>query len=326
MRIDGNTTLDDIMHSDETLDVEVHEDELAHHGIKGQRWGIRRFQRKDGSLTPAGEKRRAKLESEIEKLGGKKSDNASDAKGSGSASGSGKKSVNDMSDEELTKAINRARMEDTYRQLRPEPQPVDKNAFMKQMVNDMVKPALINSGRTFLQNSLSKAGENLLKGKVDPNSLEALKKTYDKLDIQAKINKLKNNPEGDTNWDNMLKKQQYELNKKKIDEANAAEQAARDADARAKQRDMDAYNDFQKSYMDSLNPKPNTTYSNKGGERGQVNPNEERGLSILNNSITNVSKTDVSSGRSATSSHMNDSYSELIDKNGDVILRWGGDD
>ena len=35
--------------------------ELYHHGIKGQRWGVRRFQNKDGSLTPAGEKRQAKL-------------------------------------------------------------------------------------------------------------------------------------------------------------------------------------------------------------------------------------------------------------------------
>lgn len=31
--------------------------ELQHHGIKGMKWGIRRFQRKDGSLTPAGKKR-----------------------------------------------------------------------------------------------------------------------------------------------------------------------------------------------------------------------------------------------------------------------------
>lgn len=30
---------------------------LTHHGIKGQKWGIRRFQKKDGSLTPAGKKR-----------------------------------------------------------------------------------------------------------------------------------------------------------------------------------------------------------------------------------------------------------------------------
>lgn len=33
------------------------DEELYHHGIKGQKWGVRRFQNKDGSLTPAGEKR-----------------------------------------------------------------------------------------------------------------------------------------------------------------------------------------------------------------------------------------------------------------------------
>lgn len=32
-------------------------DELVHHGIKGQKWGVRRFQNKDGSLTPKGKKR-----------------------------------------------------------------------------------------------------------------------------------------------------------------------------------------------------------------------------------------------------------------------------
>lgn len=31
--------------------------ELYHHGIKGQHWGVRRFQKKDGSLTTAGKKR-----------------------------------------------------------------------------------------------------------------------------------------------------------------------------------------------------------------------------------------------------------------------------
>jgi hypothetical protein len=31
--------------------------DLQHHGIKGQKWGVRRFQKKDGSLTPAGKKR-----------------------------------------------------------------------------------------------------------------------------------------------------------------------------------------------------------------------------------------------------------------------------
>lgn len=33
---------------------------IFHHGIKGQKWGVRRFQNKDGSLTAAGKKRVSK--------------------------------------------------------------------------------------------------------------------------------------------------------------------------------------------------------------------------------------------------------------------------
>ena len=32
-------------------------DAISHHGIKGQRWGIRRFQNPDGTLTEEGRKR-----------------------------------------------------------------------------------------------------------------------------------------------------------------------------------------------------------------------------------------------------------------------------
>ena len=31
--------------------------QINHHGVKGMKWGVRRFQNEDGSLTPAGKKR-----------------------------------------------------------------------------------------------------------------------------------------------------------------------------------------------------------------------------------------------------------------------------
>lgn len=86
--------------------------ELYHWGIKGQKWGIRRYQNKDGSLTPAGRKRYAE---ETEK--------AEAAKGSVSVEKSVKKAINsgniddvtkwrkDMTNDELKKALERVDLE-----------------------------------------------------------------------------------------------------------------------------------------------------------------------------------------------------------------------
>ena len=42
---------------------------IEHHGIKGQKWGVRRYQNPDGTLTPLGRKKLGRLEQRVAKLG-----------------------------------------------------------------------------------------------------------------------------------------------------------------------------------------------------------------------------------------------------------------
>lgn len=76
---------------------------LKHHGIKGQKWGVRRFQNKNGTYTPAGRKRRQDNWSE-------------DARSTHQLK---KKSVNEMSNAELRKYNERIRLEQEYSKLNP---------------------------------------------------------------------------------------------------------------------------------------------------------------------------------------------------------------
>lgn len=98
---------------------------LAHHGIKGQRWGIRRFQREDGSRTSAGKKRRDLL----------------DRKNSRTTSKEKKK----MSDEQLKKRIERLKMEKELKTLEHDTMNSGK-AFTEDVMKSIGKKALIQIG------------------------------------------------------------------------------------------------------------------------------------------------------------------------------------
>lgn len=87
---------------------------LEHYGTKGQKWGIRRYQYKDGTLTPLGRKRLEKLTKEQSKLltNSKQQEEKAPAK----------KSVKDLSDEELRSTINRLQMEKQLTELTKQPE------------------------------------------------------------------------------------------------------------------------------------------------------------------------------------------------------------
>lgn len=207
----------------------VNEDELYHWGIKGMKWGVRRYQNSDGSLTAAGRKRYTDKDGNLNAAGKKKFGNSVKTKTESEAETPKRKSVKDMTDDELNKAVIRARQEDEYNRLRPEPKPEVKNAtakaFAKRLVNEVAVPALINSGKNALQKALDKQANELLKDKVDPNSKEALQKTYDKLKLKNDIEKLKS---GRSSMEDLAK--EYALRKNlmrdaKIDEDKQAEEA-----------------------------------------------------------------------------------------------------
>ena len=308
-------------------------DELTHHGIKGQRWGIRRFQRKDGSLTPAGEKRRAKLESELDKLGGK--GDAAGASGGGSRGGGStarKKSASEMSDDELNKALNRARMEDEYSQRRPE-NVAEKPKFMKKMVDEAVVPAMVSSGKTFLQNSLNKLGEKILQDKIDPNSIEALTQTRDKLKLQQQIDRLKNKVDDDINWENMIKKQTWEKNNKAAkDELDAAKKAAKEAadkakaDEAARKANEAISNDYYNSSYRGMSSKYRTEQINRGRDWTQ------NALSRLPSGNSESSTKSINSGKNhitglldgSTTRPKSDQKLATYDENGNFIGYWSG--
>ena len=100
----------EFMHSEDNLDV------LFHHGIKGQRWGVRRYQNEDGSLTSAGQ---ARYNSDGTKKDPKK-----------------------MSDEDLRKSNQRLQSEQLYKQLRDRDNP-SKEAGKTALT------ALVATGATF---------------------------------------------------------------------------------------------------------------------------------------------------------------------------------
>lgn len=107
------------------------DEELAHYGIKGMKWGVRRYQNKDGSYTSAGLRRRRQTSSDYEETKELR-----------------KKSYKELSDSELKRLNKRLNLESEYRRLNP--QGIERG---KKIARDLVATAGLIGGLYAIRNS-----------------------------------------------------------------------------------------------------------------------------------------------------------------------------
>lgn len=156
----------------------VYSDELCHYGIRGMRWGIRRYQNSDGSLTTAGRNRystgkhhsiftRKKTTSKVKTKPAEEKPK--------------QKSVSEMSDAELNAFLNRKRLEQQYYQLMATPQKKSVVTKGKEMVGKALENAAQDTLTQIAKYAMAKGvnkmlGDNVVNAKVTDKEKEAKNK------------------------------------------------------------------------------------------------------------------------------------------------------
>lgn len=136
-------------------------DSIYHFGIKGMKWGIRRYQNKDGSLTAAGKKRYNEGEQ------------SSKEKTVSSTSSNRSRSISELSDTELRTRINRLNLEKQYKQLISEGASSDTkqvkegksfaNEIKDRAVKNVFLPAAEEIGRQIVRSKLAEFSNKAFK-------------------------------------------------------------------------------------------------------------------------------------------------------------------
>ena len=122
------------------------------------KWGIRRYQNKDGTLTEAGRKKMAKLDKEYSKLTGQNRNRNTESPNT---------RLSKMTDDEIRARINRINLERDYLDLINNQDSINKQSkgkgFIKTVRSDVIKPVAIDLGRQALKSGGVKILNNLVK-------------------------------------------------------------------------------------------------------------------------------------------------------------------
>lgn len=308
------------------------ENELYHHGIKGQKWGVRRYQNPDGSLTLAGKKRALKVQNDYTELSKNKKyhdkdgnltyegrkralkmkeqyssitgkslrpfSNASGLKSSTSVKGESKvkpKSISEMSNQEIQDKIDRINLENKLKALTPEE--ISRGRKLVDGLKDAAIDMTIDRGTKLVGDYIDKQLRNKL-GLTDKqvkSASELLKEKAQDMENKKKI----------TQVEDYYAQRAEKAAEKKARKKAEAQKAANKVEA---QKQVDDYNSSG-AKQDSVK---STSYNTKGSDM-QYN-RMYKNTPLLNAPVEKVSGTVEGEGTSSRKTNPG-KYDGYVDEN-----------